>query len=127
MPSTLQILVLRCLEAHCSDGQLLVDLFVNYDCDLDNSNLFERMVMALKGKALGHGSEKESEKVTQQEATLRLEALRCLVNIVAALEMWYQKKAPGDLVVGLHSCEFTQFVDILMYNTLLVFTFLWKR
>ena len=24
--------------------QLLVDLFVNYDCDLESSNLFERMV-----------------------------------------------------------------------------------
>ena len=29
------------------DGQLLVDLFVNYDCDLESSNLFERLVMAL--------------------------------------------------------------------------------
>ena len=31
--------VLRCLEAQCSDGQLLVDLFVNYDCDLEVSAL----------------------------------------------------------------------------------------
>ncbi len=29
------------------DGQLLVDLFVNYDCDLESSNLFERTVNAL--------------------------------------------------------------------------------
>ena len=27
--------VLRCLQAQCEDGQLLVDLFVNYDCDLE--------------------------------------------------------------------------------------------
>ncbi len=31
----------------CRDGQLLVDLFVNYDCDLESSNLFERMVNGL--------------------------------------------------------------------------------
>jgi brefeldin A-inhibited guanine nucleotide-exchange protein len=31
----------------CRDGQLLVDMFVNYDCDIDSSNLFERMVNAL--------------------------------------------------------------------------------
>ena len=31
--------VLRCLEAQCGDGQLLVDLFVNYDCDLEVCNL----------------------------------------------------------------------------------------
>jgi len=27
--------VLRCIQAMCEDGQLLVDLFVNYDCDLE--------------------------------------------------------------------------------------------
>ena len=27
--------VLRCVQAMCEDGQLLVDLFVNYDCDLE--------------------------------------------------------------------------------------------
>lgn len=27
--------VLRCIQAQCEDGQLLVDLFVNYDCDLE--------------------------------------------------------------------------------------------
>ncbi len=31
----------------CRDGQLLVDLFVNYDCDIDSSSLFERMVHVL--------------------------------------------------------------------------------
>ncbi len=39
--------VLRHLSAMCLDGQLLVDLFTNYDCDLDSSNLFERMVSCL--------------------------------------------------------------------------------
>lgn len=27
--------VLRCIQAMCENGQLLVDLFVNYDCDLE--------------------------------------------------------------------------------------------
>ena len=36
--------ILKCLKEQCSDGQLLVDLFVNYDCDLEGSNIFERMV-----------------------------------------------------------------------------------
>jgi hypothetical protein len=41
--------VLRCLREVTSDGQLLVDLFVNYDCDLNSSNLFERLVNGLVG------------------------------------------------------------------------------
>ncbi|MGQ3164940.1 MAG: hypothetical protein ACT6T3_22220, partial [Agrobacterium sp.] len=39
--------LLRVLNEMCRDGQLLVDLFVNYDCDLDSLNLFERMVNGL--------------------------------------------------------------------------------
>ena len=42
-----RFVVMRCLQAMCESGQLLVDLFVNYDCDLEGANLFERMVLAL--------------------------------------------------------------------------------
>eukprot|EP00798_Chlamydomonas_sp_ICE-L_P022401 gene22401-29513_t len=36
--------LMRVLSEMSRDGQLLVDIFVNYDCDLESSNLFERMV-----------------------------------------------------------------------------------
>lgn len=32
------------LEKVCKDSQMLADMFVNYDCDIDGPNLFERMV-----------------------------------------------------------------------------------
>lgn len=32
------------LEKVCKDSQMLADLFVNYDCDLEAPNLYERMV-----------------------------------------------------------------------------------
>lgn len=35
-------IVLRFLEKICVDPQVLVDIFVNYDCDVDSSNVFER-------------------------------------------------------------------------------------
>jgi hypothetical protein len=34
----------RMLEKVCKDSQMLADIFVNYDCDLEATNLFERMV-----------------------------------------------------------------------------------
>jgi hypothetical protein len=37
-------IVLRFLEKLCVDPQILVDIFVNYDCDVDSSNIFERQV-----------------------------------------------------------------------------------
>ena len=40
-------LALRVLGEIAINGQLLVDLFVNYDCDMESSNLFERVVAVL--------------------------------------------------------------------------------
>ncbi|KAL2249198.1 UNVERIFIED_CONTAM: Brefeldin A-inhibited guanine nucleotide-exchange protein 5, partial [Sesamum indicum] len=47
--------VLRMLEKVCKDPQMLVDLYVNYDCDLESPNLFERMAML--GDYLGQHEE----------------------------------------------------------------------
>lgn len=43
--------VLPCMAALCSEPQLLVDLFVNYDCDLKAPNLFERTVQVCGRRA----------------------------------------------------------------------------
>ena len=48
-PPVRRVVVLRCLREVTADGQLLVDLFVNYDCDLNSSNLFERLINGLVG------------------------------------------------------------------------------
>lgn len=38
-----KVIVLRFLERLCVvDSQILVDIFVNYDCDVNSSNIFER-------------------------------------------------------------------------------------
>lgn len=42
-PSFLQkMTVLNLLEKISQDSQILIDIFVNYDCDLDAPNIFER-------------------------------------------------------------------------------------
>lgn len=37
-----KMIVLRFLERLCIDSQILVDIFLNYDCDVNSSNIFER-------------------------------------------------------------------------------------
>jgi len=37
-----QLAALECLNTICGNAQLMADLFVNYDCNLQASNLFER-------------------------------------------------------------------------------------
>lgn len=40
-----KMIVLRFLEKLCIDSQILVDIFINYDCDVNSSNIFERYVL----------------------------------------------------------------------------------
>ncbi|GFH25081.1 brefeldin A-inhibited guanine nucleotide-exchange 2-like, partial [Haematococcus lacustris] len=89
--------LLRVLNEMCRDGQLLVDLFVNYDCDLDSLNLFERMVNGLVRTAQQPvASPPPSPLIVDplnlyhQEMFLRHEALQSLVNLVEAMLHWYR-------------------------------------
>lgn len=63
---------LRCLAGACESGQLLVDIFVNYDCDLEGANLFERLVLALVRTAQAAPSASDTPATAADEAHLRL-------------------------------------------------------
>ena len=76
-----RLVVLRCLEAQCGDGQLLVDLFVNYDCDLEGANLFERMVAALVRIAQTPPSLDAHAQVLDDERALRVLVSRAAVSL----------------------------------------------
>ena len=67
-----RFVVIRCLRAQCESGQLLVDLFVNYDCDLEGQNLFERMVLALVRLAQGNTPPDVTAQVIAEEQAMRL-------------------------------------------------------
>lgn len=64
--------IMRCIEAICDDGQLLVDVFVNYDCDLEGANLFERLIAALVRIAQGAQEKENQASVSIEESNLRL-------------------------------------------------------
>ncbi|CAI7761812.1 unnamed protein product, partial [Closterium sp. NIES-53] len=98
--------LLRVLERLTAEPQLLADVFVNYDCDLDASNLFERMVTSLErlaqmpvvgiaggGQGAG-GAGAGGEGGAALVAAVKLAALQCLVNVVHALDAWYGKDKP---------------------------------
>lgn len=76
------------LQVICGDAQLMVDLFVNFDCDLDGQNLFERCVLSLvriaQGVDVGHAGGPEAAR----ESVLKVEALECLDTLVGAIGEW---------------------------------------
>ncbi|RWR76137.1 brefeldin A-inhibited guanine nucleotide-exchange protein 5 isoform X1 [Cinnamomum micranthum f. kanehirae] len=80
--------VLRMLEKVCKDPQMLVDIFVNYDCDLEAPNLFERMVNALSRIAQGTLGEDPNSITLSQTTTIKGSSLQCLVSVLKSLVDW---------------------------------------
>lgn len=92
-----RLVVFRCLDALCVDGQLLMDLFVNFDCDPDRSDtvLLERMFKALAA-CVSH-PDALTEPAAQgamplaQRSVLRYAALKCLGQAMRALFEWHER------------------------------------
>ncbi|KAK8946232.1 Brefeldin A-inhibited guanine nucleotide-exchange protein 2 [Platanthera guangdongensis] len=84
--------VLRFLEKLCIDSQILVDIFVNYDCDVHSPKIFERMVNGLFKTAQGSPSSALTTLVSPQDAMMKVEAIRCLVAILRSMGEWMNKQ-----------------------------------
>ncbi len=78
--------VLDALQALCAEGQVMVDLFVNYDCDLQAANLFERSMKGLS-KLLRRGPPNALFS-SQQALKAREVALEAVLSILRSLNKW---------------------------------------
>ncbi|XP_015902812.3 brefeldin A-inhibited guanine nucleotide-exchange protein 2 [Ziziphus jujuba] len=87
-----KMIVLRFLEKLCVDSQILVDIFINYDCDVNSSNIFERMVNGLLKTAQGVPPGVVTTLLPPQEVTMKLEAMKCLVAILKSMGDWMNKQ-----------------------------------
>lgn len=87
--------VLRMLEKVCKDPQMLVDLYVNYDCDLKAPNLFERMVTTLSKIAQGAQNADPKSATASQTGSIKTSSLQGLVNVLKSLVDW--EKSHKDL------------------------------
>ncbi|CAG8555206.1 7956_t:CDS:2, partial [Paraglomus occultum] len=101
-------MVLQGLMKICSNPQSLVDVYLNYDCDLSMTSVFEKTVNTLSrvaqgrsknvsGSAMGsiigaHASglllDNKADLVALQEKKLKVRGLKCLVTIVRSLVEW---------------------------------------
>ncbi|KAK7363367.1 hypothetical protein VNO77_05507 [Canavalia gladiata] len=91
-PVNQKLSVLRMLEKVCKDPQMLVDIFVNYDCDLEASNLFERMVTTLSKIAQGTQNSDPNSVAVSQTTTIKGSSLQGLVNVLKSLVDWEQSR-----------------------------------
>lgn len=96
-PDTSQLTaVLDALHALCAEGQVMVDLFVNYDCDLQAANLFERSMKGLS--KLLKKAPSTSVFAAQQASKTRDVALDAVLAMLKSLNAWAEplKVRPGS-------------------------------
>ncbi|XP_059634656.1 brefeldin A-inhibited guanine nucleotide-exchange protein 5 isoform X2 [Cornus florida] len=91
-PISQKISVLRMLEKVCKDSQMLVDLYVNYDCDLEAPNLFERMVTTLSKIAQGTQNMDPNSVSMSLTGSTKGSSLQCLVNVLKSLVDWEKSR-----------------------------------
>ncbi|XP_059444887.1 brefeldin A-inhibited guanine nucleotide-exchange protein 1 [Corylus avellana] len=92
-PSFLQkMTVLNLLEEISKDPQIMIDIFVNYDCDVDAPNIFERVVNGLLKTALGPPSGSTTTLSQAQDMTFRHESVKCLVSIIKSMGAWMDQQ-----------------------------------
>ncbi|XAR59899.1 hypothetical protein NMG60_11015909 [Bertholletia excelsa] len=92
-PSFLQkMTVLNLLEKISQDSQIIVDIFVNYDCDVDSPNIFERTVNGLLKTALGPPPGSTTTLSSAQDITFRIESVKCLVRIIKSMGTWMDQQ-----------------------------------
>nr|XP_057906847.1 brefeldin A-inhibited guanine nucleotide-exchange protein 2 [Doryrhamphus excisus] len=80
-------MVIQTLTRICADAQCVVDIYVNYDCDLNAANIFERLVNDLSKIARGRSGQ-ELGMTALQELSLRKKGLECLVSILKCMVEW---------------------------------------
>ncbi|KAG1326806.1 Brefeldin A-inhibited guanine nucleotide-exchange protein 1 [Cocos nucifera] len=92
-PSFLQkMTVLNLLEKICQDPQIIIDIFVNYDCDVDAPNSFERIVNGLLKTALGVPTGSVTTLSPAQDNTFRIESVKCLAGIIKSMGAWMDQQ-----------------------------------
>lgn len=80
-------MVIQALTRVCADAQSVVDIYVNYDCDFSAANLFERLVNHLSKIAQGR-QPLELGATPNQEKSMRIRGLECLVSILKCMVEW---------------------------------------
>ncbi|XP_050430571.1 brefeldin A-inhibited guanine nucleotide-exchange protein 1 isoform X2 [Adelges cooleyi] len=80
-------MVIQALTRICADAQSVVDMYVNYDCDLSAANLFQRLVDDLSKIAQGRQAI-ELGATPNQEKSMRIRGLECLVSILKCMVEW---------------------------------------
>lgn len=77
----------------CTDASTALELFLNFDCDVDEKNIFERMIECLTKIAQGKYTSGEHANFIQphQEQELKMWALQAVVTLMGSIVDWAKR------------------------------------
>ena len=81
-------MVLQGLYTVCCEAQIVIDIYVNYDCDLTAANIFERLVDDLSKVAQGRQAYELESSGANHLHRMRIKGLECLVSILKCMVEW---------------------------------------
>ncbi|XP_062506854.1 brefeldin A-inhibited guanine nucleotide-exchange protein 1-like isoform X3 [Corticium candelabrum] len=85
-------MVLEALSRICADAQCVVDIYLNYDCDLSLANIFEHLINCLSRMSqsnLRHSQHHgESVESSVTERMMQVKAVECLVSVLKCMVEW---------------------------------------
>jgi Guanine nucleotide exchange factor in Golgi transport N-terminal len=85
LPAAVLTATLDASRALASDAQLMVDLFVNYDCDLQAVNVFERWLQGLRRAAV-------TADASVIGVSVQTGSLNCMATLLEQLNGWVQQQ-----------------------------------
>eukprot|EP00762_Andalucia_godoyi_P001130 ANDGO_01933.mRNA.1 Brefeldin A-inhibited guanine nucleotide-exchange protein 3 len=101
-----RMIVLQVMLKICLNPQMLVDMYVNYDCELTESNVFERFVEILSVVfQTPMISDPQNPQPPIYESSLRVLALEALTALVRSMSLWMDARRQSDALGSLESTE----------------------
>jgi len=92
--------VLHVFYKLCTDASTALELFLNFDCDVDEKNIFERLIDCLSKIAQGKYAAVEHANLIQphQEQELKMLALQALVTLMGSIVDWARRMSDDQRV-----------------------------
>mmetsp|Transcript_58738 Transcript_58738/g.137076 ORF Transcript_58738/g.137076 Transcript_58738/m.137076 type:complete len:1749 (+) Transcript_58738:59-5305(+) len=85
--------VLQVFYKLCTDASTALELFINFDCDVDEKNIFERLIDCLSKIAQGKYTSSEHANLIrpEQELELKMLALQAVVTLMGSIVDWARR------------------------------------
>lgn len=83
-----KLVVLKCLHELCKHPQIVLDMFLNYDCSINGNNILETIIRLVSKVAQRKISNNLSSEAYEQEKHLKNRALETLVCFVNSVVNW---------------------------------------